>query len=195
MMTPRNLTVWVAAYTGDAVALKTLSSHWFSDKIQLTAAQVTLIVGPDTVFTKLGDQIVTKIVATGELTAPNVNNGNLSALQWAKGNLLNNPALAFNTTYTKNYTSMADIGMNFIAQPEITQSGCDAAFTYQQAVKLFNQNLDLTTNPDANGSLLAPGLLQLPKLVRDRQMVYYSGNFRPHPTPGCLYLLLRLPAE
>lgn len=41
-----------------------------------------------------------KIVTTGELTEPNINNANLSALQWAKGNLLNNPNLAFNTTNT-----------------------------------------------------------------------------------------------
>lgn len=36
---------------------------------------------------------------------------------------------------------MMDIGMNFISQPEITQSGCDATFTYTQALALFNQDL------------------------------------------------------
>lgn len=59
-----------------------------------------------------------------------VNNGNLAALQWATGSLLNDPTLAVDPTYYKSVNSMADIGMNFLAQPEITQSGCDTTFTY-----------------------------------------------------------------
>ena len=60
-----------------------------------------------------------------------VNNGNLAALQWATGSLLNNVNLMIATNTTANSVdSMFDIGMNFMTQPEITRSGCDATFTY-----------------------------------------------------------------
>lgn len=60
-----------------------------------------------------------------------VNNGNLAALQWATGSLLNNANLMIATNTTANSVdSMYDIGMNFMTQPEITRSGCDVAFTY-----------------------------------------------------------------
>jgi hypothetical protein len=67
-------------------------------------------------------------------------NGNLSALQWATGTLLNNEKLALNSTNYRKVDSMFDIGMNFMTQPEITRSGCDATFTYETAAILFNQN-------------------------------------------------------
>jgi len=35
---------------------------------------------------------------------------------------------------------MFDIGMNFMTQPEITRSGCDATFTYETAAILLNQD-------------------------------------------------------
>jgi len=85
-----------------------------------------------------------------------VNNGNLAALQWATGSLLNDDSLAINTTFYQKVNTMADIGMNFMSQPEITQSGCDATFTYTDAVRIFNQDPDLA-KPTAATSLLSPG--------------------------------------
>jgi hypothetical protein len=43
---------------------------------------------------------------------------------------------------------MFDIGMNFMTQPEITRSGCDATFNYTTAAILFNQDQG-TTNENA----------------------------------------------
>jgi len=47
---------------------------------------------------------------------------------------------------------MADLGMNFLSQPEITSSGCDANFTLADAKFLLNQDLS-GGNPN---SLLSP---------------------------------------
>ena len=47
---------------------------------------------------------------------------------------------------------MADIGMNFLAQPEITRSGCLETFSMADAKMLFNQDLS-NANPN---SLLSP---------------------------------------
>ena len=47
---------------------------------------------------------------------------------------------------------MSEIGMHFIAQPEITRSGCDYDFSLADAKLIFNQNL---TGDNLN-SLLSP---------------------------------------
>jgi len=33
---------------------------------------------------------------------------------------------------------MAEIGMNFLTPPELTQSGCDETFTSADALRIFN---------------------------------------------------------
>jgi hypothetical protein len=38
-------------------------------------------------------------------------------------------------------SSARDVGMNFLTQPEVSQSGCDVAFTAQDGLELFDQNI------------------------------------------------------
>lgn len=67
-----------------------------------------------------------------------ITNLNMAAEQWATGSLTNNSALAINATYFNPVSSAKFIGMNFLNQPEITQSGCSVSFTRQDALNLFN---------------------------------------------------------
>jgi len=102
------------------------------------------------------DNISTSVKSNTVLNTDDLlTNGNLSALQWATGTLLNNEKLALNSANYIKVDSMFDIGMNFMTQPEITRSGCDATFTYETAAILFNQNQG-DTNPNAAKSILSP---------------------------------------
>ena len=56
--------------------------------------------------------------------------------------------------------------MNFITQPEISQSGCDTTFDLTNAIMLFNQNLTEDTH-----SMLNPATIFM------FQLSYETGDF------------------
>jgi hypothetical protein len=68
----------------------------------------------------------------------NINGNYLAARQWAMGDLLNNANLYSVIADAKSYPSVKFIEMGFITEIEITQSGCDVAFTPEVALFLFN---------------------------------------------------------
>jgi len=68
-----------------------------------------------------------------------ITNENLSAIQWASANLLNNPDLGFNTYFA--VSSMQDIQMNFLSPPEIALSGCSINVTNTFGMAIFNSDL------------------------------------------------------
>lgn len=78
---------------------------------------------------------------TGITSAANITEERMSAIQWARADLLNNPDLGFNKPLMKNMSSVYEVGMNFLTKPEIVFAGCDAPFTPEQAMVLFNQTL------------------------------------------------------
>lgn len=73
-----------------------------------------------------------KLVAAGVVSKEeDVTAQFMASQQWAAGNLLNDDGLALNPdlTYYTNMSSARQVGMNFLTQPEISQSGCDVDFT------------------------------------------------------------------
>jgi hypothetical protein len=84
-------------------------------------------------LSQLNDKLIeNSIVATEAEITPS----NMALLQWAHGNLLNNPDLGFDTVYA--VSSMREIGMNWLTPPEITMSGCgENVFDIATATALF----------------------------------------------------------
>lgn len=62
-------------------------------------------------------------------------------MQWASGNLLNNPDLGFDEGVYIAYESLDDIGMSFINRPEIKFYDCNCSITNDTASMIFAQNL------------------------------------------------------
>jgi len=144
MLSRRNLTIWIAAARGDAGAIAELDSHWFSGELKLPATWGACLYGPDSWIMNSTTAINQKLVSQGIVsTEEDVTAQFMASQQWAQGNLLNNDGFAMNpnlTAYT-NMSSARQVGMNFLTQPEISQSGCDVSFTSEMGMTLFNQNI------------------------------------------------------
>jgi len=105
-----------------------------------------------------------------------ITNVNLAARQWAQGDILNNQNLTIeNSTDYKSMTSMNELGMNFILQPEIAASGCNADFTAAQGLGLLNQtdvgNNQMTLLNPINVQYFLNGVLDArvnPDTLKDR---------------------------
>lgn len=98
----------------------------------------------------------------------------MASHQWAKGNLLNNKDLSINPDAYEPASSARNIGMNFLTQPEITQSGCDVAFTAQEGLELFNQNI---TKYTAKSVLAAKNYFNFQELYQTNQFAALNGQF------------------
>jgi len=144
MLSRRNLTIWIAAARGDAGAIAELNSHWFSGELKLPATWGACLYGPESWIMNSTTAINQKLVSQGIVSKEeDVTAQFMAAQQWAAGNLLNNDGFAMNpnlTAYT-NMSSARQVGMNFLTQPEISQSGCDVDFTAAMGLSLFNQDI------------------------------------------------------
>jgi hypothetical protein len=67
---------------------------------------------------------------------------NMWAFQWATAGMLNNTNLCVNPNNCTAFYSVKSLDMSFMTMPEISQSGCDVAFTMEDGLELFDQDLE-----------------------------------------------------
>jgi len=140
--TEGNMTIWVAATMGAEESMTNIRNHWFSGVYQISDAWYANLTNSDSQIQAYINSSNTQLALLGYFNASDINNKNMWAQQWAKGDLLNNTALCVNPNACQNVTSVMDIGMSFLTQPEITQSGCDVNFTREDGLELFDQDLE-----------------------------------------------------
>jgi hypothetical protein len=69
-------------------------------------------------------------------SAEEITSFNLGMIQWAQGDLLNNPNLGFETYFAAQ--SMREIQMSWMTPPEIALSGCTVAVSPTLGNQIFN---------------------------------------------------------
>jgi hypothetical protein len=145
---------------GDVDAEAIISKHyWNGSSYQMDEASITAtLANINTYLTTLKTKVVDQNIVSD---VNEVTNNNLLARQWTHGDLLNNSDLdlyknADGFTYPTDstalctvdcvdatlYSSVAQIQMGFITEPEMSQSGCDVSTTFTTAMVLnmFNQD-------------------------------------------------------
>jgi hypothetical protein len=96
-------------------------------------------------------QLDLKLVEAGKVAnTDEITSSYLALQQWANGDLLNDPALGFDTVYA--VSSMREIGMNWLSPPEISMSGCTTTIPVAVAVELFTP----ITEAEDTHTLLSP---------------------------------------
>jgi len=82
-------------------------------------------------------------------------------------------------------SSARQVGMNFLTQPEISQSGCDVSFTAQDGLELFNQNITKYTKKSV---LASPNYFDFQEQYQTQQWTTLNGQFDMGPDQAtCFY--------
>lgn len=142
MGTVRNLTIWIAAVSGDAEATTLLKNHYFSGSVKISDEWFTTLTSSTSWIAKAIGTINKAVVSESIVDdVTKITPKFMGAQQWAMSNLLNNTAYAINETSYVPLKSAYEVGMNFLLQPEITSAGCDVSFTAEEAMAMFEQDI------------------------------------------------------
>lgn len=153
MSTERNLTIWVnATLEGPgSAAYGILEFHEFilanGTKFRMNSTWLESITDSESNMTAVLEAAAQALIEDKSYTLFNtsadVNDANkMFAQQWAKGDLLNKKEFASMPDNFTAVSSVRQLDMGFMTMPEMVYSGCDVDFTVEDAMGLFDQNLE-----------------------------------------------------